>query len=57
MTKKKTKSDHEIYEFLPDDSITTAEVIELSKLIRIGVGGNSLEKATPELKRHFKKVA
>ena len=57
MTKKKPKNDHEVYEFLPDDSITTAEVIELSQLIRIGVGGNSLERATPELKRHFKKVA
>ena len=57
MTKKKPKSDHEVYEFLPDDTITTAEVIELSQLIRIGVGGNSLERATPELKRHFKKVA
>lgn len=57
MTKKKPKSDHEVYEFLPDDSITTAEIIELTKLVRIGVGGNSLEKATPELKRHFKKVA
>ena len=57
MTKKKPKSDHEIYEFLPDETITTAEIIELTKLVRIGVGGNSLEKATPELKRHFKKVA
>ena len=57
MTKKKPKSDHEIYEFLPDDTITTAEIIELSQIVRIGVGGNSLEKATPELKRHFKKVA
>ena len=57
MTKKKPKSDHEIYEFLPDDTITTAEIIELTKLVRIGVGGNSLERATPELKRHFKKVA
>ena len=57
MTKKKPKSDHEIYEFLPDDTITTAEIIELTKLVRIGVGGNSLEKATSELKRHFKKVA
>lgn len=57
MTKKKPKSDHEVYEFLPDETITTAEIIELTKLVRIGVGGNSLERATPELKRHFKKVA
>ena len=57
MPKKKPKSDHEIYEFLPDETITTAEIIELSNLVRIGVGGNSLEKATSELKRHFKKVA
>ena len=57
MAKKKPKSDHEVYEFLPDETITTAEIIELSNLVRIGVGGNSLERATPELKRHFKKVA
>lgn len=57
MPKKKEPQDHNTYEFLPDESITTAEIIELSKLIRIGVGGNSLEKASKELKRHFKKVA
>ena len=57
MTKKKPKSDHNTYEFLPDESITTAEIIELAKLVRIGVGGNTVEKATPELQRHFKKVA
>lgn len=57
MTNKKPKSDHNTYEFLPDETITTAEVIELSKLVRIGVGGNTVEKASPELKRHFKKVA
>ena len=57
MTKKKHKSDHDIYEFVPDETITTAEIIELSKVLRIGVGGNTLEKASEELKRHFKKVA
>lgn len=57
MAKKKEASDHNTYEFLPDDSITTAEIIELSQLIRIGVGGNTVEKASKELKRHFKKVA
>ena len=56
MPKKKT-GDHEIYEFLPDDTITTAEIIELSQIVRLGVGGNTLEKASKELKRHFKKVA
>lgn len=55
--KKEVEGKHDIYEFLPDDTITTAEIVELSKIVRIGVGGNTLEKATPELKRHFKKVA
>ena len=57
MGKKKENLDHEVYEFLPDDTVTTAEVIELSNLVRIGVGGNTLDKASKELKRHFKKVA
>lgn len=57
MSKKKKNQDHDTYEFLPDDSITTAEVIELAKLIRIGVGGNTLDNASNELKKHFKKVA
>lgn len=58
MSKKKDdKKPHTIYEFLPDETITTAEVIELSKLIRIGVGGVTLDKASPELKRHFKEAA
>ena len=57
MPKKKKQSDHDIYEFLPDDTITTAEIIELSQVLRIGVGGNTLERASEELKRHFKKVA
>lgn len=49
--------DHNVYEFLPDETITTAEIVELSILVRIGVGGNILDKASEELKRHFKKVA
>lgn len=57
MSKKKKNQDHDTYEFLPDDSITTAEVIELAKLIRIGVGGNTLDNASDDLKKHFKKVA
>ena len=57
MSKKKEANDHEKYEFLPKETITNAEIIELAKLIRIGVGGDTLEKATPELKKHFKKVA
>jgi len=55
--KKEEPGKHDIYEFLPDETITTAEIIELSKVVRIGVGGNTLERATAELKRHFKKVA
>lgn len=45
-----------VYEFIPDDTVTTAEIIELSELIRVGVSGHALENASDELKRHFKEV-
>lgn len=57
MTKNKHDKDHNTYEFLPDETITTAEIIELSQVVRIGVGGNTLDKVSEGLKRHFKKVA
>lgn len=47
-----------LYEFVPDEtSITPNNIVELATLIRVGIGGNVLEKLSPELQKHFKKVA
>lgn len=55
MTKKKL-SQAKVYEFLPDESITIKEIIELSELVRVGVSGHVLENATEGLKKHFVEV-
>jgi len=52
--KKYTQST--VYEFTPNDNIQTAEIIELAKLIRVGVSGEILDKASDELKKHFVEV-
>lgn len=57
MSNKKKESTHEVYEFRPDETITTAEIIELSKLIRIGIGGNTLANASTDLKKYFKEAS
>lgn len=47
-----------LYEFVPDENtITPNNIVELATLIRVGIGGNVLEKLSPELQKHFKKVA
>jgi hypothetical protein len=46
-----------LYEFVPDESITTNNVVELSKIVRVGVGGDLFKKLSPELQKHFKEVA
>lgn len=47
-----------LYEFVPDENtITPNNIVELSTLIRVGIGGNVLKKLSPELQKHFKKVA
>ena len=43
----------EVYEFKPQSDITNNEIIELCNLIRIGVSGDVLSKASDELKKHF----
>lgn len=45
-----------IFEFKPSENITNNEIIELCGLIRIGVSGEILEKASEELKNHFREV-
>lgn len=61
MTKKKDESlkhsPARLYEFVPDTSIDTNNVIELAKVIRVGVGGDLLKKLSPELQKFFKEVA
>jgi hypothetical protein len=47
-----------LYEFIPDEAtITPNNVVELSKIVRVGIPGHILEKLTPELQKHFKEVA
>mgnify|MGYP006293798765 FL=1 len=62
MSKKKDDkykhSPARLYEFVPDEaSITPNNVVELAQLVRVGIGGNLLEKLSPELRKHFKEVA
>lgn len=45
-----------VFEFKPSQSITETEILELAELIRIGVSGEILDKASPSLKKHFFEV-
>lgn len=57
MTKKnKTYTQSKVFEFKPNDNITEDNIIELANLIRIGVSGEILDKASDELKKHFVEV-
>jgi len=53
MTKEKKYAQSKLFEFKPTENITEAEIIELSELIRIGISGDILDKASPDLKKHF----
>ena len=61
LTKKQDKhhkhSPARLYEFVPDNTIDTNNVIELANIVRVGIGGHLLEKLSPELQKHFKEVA
>ena len=46
-----------LYEFVPDNSIDTNNIIELANIVRVGVGGDLFKKLSPELQKHFKEVA
>ena len=46
-----------LYEFVPDDSIGPTNVIELAKVVRVGIPGDLFGKLSPELQKHFKEVA
>ena len=62
MTKKKDDklkhSPARLYEFNPDEiTITPNNVVELAKIVRVGISGDLLKKLSPELQKHFKEVA
>lgn len=57
MTIKNKHSSALLYEFVPDKAtITPNNVVELAKIVRVGIPGHLLEKLTPELQKHFKEV-
>jgi hypothetical protein len=59
-SKKDDKYKHSparLYEFAPDETITTNNIVELANIVRVGIGGPLLEKLSPELKKYFKEVA
>lgn len=56
MAKEKKYTQSKVFEFKPTDKITEAEIFELAELIRIGVSGEILDKASPDLKKHFFEV-
>lgn len=49
-------SQSKVFEFNPNNSISTEEVLELVGLIRIGVSGDTLSKASENLKKYFKEI-
>jgi hypothetical protein len=55
---KKTKkySQSNLFEFRPKSDITENEIIELLALIRIGISGDLLDKASDQLKKHFVEI-
>lgn len=63
MSKKVKKDDDlkhspaRLYEFAPDRTIDTNNVIELAQIVRVGIPGDLLKKLSPELQKHFKEVA
>lgn len=57
MTEDNKYSPGKLYEFKPDDKITPDNVVELSNIIRVGVGGHVLKEMSEELQAYFKEVA
>ena len=56
MAKAKKYTQSTVFEFKPANNITEAEILELANLIRIGIGGEILDKASDDLKKHFIEV-
>jgi len=53
MQKQKKYSQSKVFEFKPTQEVSPQELVELLALIRIGVSGEILEKASDELNKHF----
>lgn len=53
---KQKYTQSKVFEFNPNNSIKIEEVLELVGLIRIGVNGDTLDKASDNLKKYFKEV-
>lgn len=56
MSKEKKFVQSAVFEFDPKDNITIEEIMELKEFIRIGVSGDTISKASENLKRHFKEI-
>lgn len=56
MQKQKKYSQSKVFEFKPTKEVSPQELIELLALIRIGVSGEILDKASDGLKKHFIEV-
>ena len=56
MAKEKKYPQSSVYEFSPKEDLTTQEIVELLTLIRIGISGDLIEKASPDLKKHFVEI-
>ena len=56
MAKEKKFVQSSVYEFSPNDNVTTEDIMELVSLIRIGVSGEIIDKASDRLKKQFKEV-
>ncbi len=57
MTDDNKYSPGKLYEFKPNTEITPENVVELCKIIRVGVGGHVLKEMSEELQAYFKEVA
>ena len=46
-----------IFEFLPNTEITPHEVVELTRIVRIGVSGEKIAEMSPGLQKYFVEVS
>jgi hypothetical protein len=45
-----------VFEFLPNTEITSHEVVELTRIVRIGVSGEKIAEMSPGLQKYFVQV-
>jgi len=56
VSKEKKYTQSRVFEFKPNSDITTEEILELVKLVRIGISGDTIASASVKLKKHFEEV-